>query len=380
MKKILILGAGEMQIPVIQKVNEMGHESIALDYDEKAVGFEYAQKKYVISSTDAEKVLEVAKKENVDAVLTTSDYPVNVVAKVCKILNLHAMSPEVANICTNKYLQRKLFRDNEIDAPKFYLISEDKDIDEYNEYPYIVKPVDSSASRGVKKVSNVNEMREAIKEAMYYSRTGQVLIEQFVGGKEYSVETLTQDYKTTIVNITEKLVIGEDYGYFVEDTHIEPARISSEEWTLIEEQVTKALTCIKANNCPSHTEVKLWNGKVYIIEMACRLGGDYITSDLVPLSTGVDMLENLVKISLGELINIEKKISKISMVQFLNHENYEHSKEFIANNKDHIFRYEVKPKHDHLIKSSLDRMGYIIMQMDTLKECEEVLQKIKSGS
>ena len=122
MKKILILGAGEMQIPVIRKVNEMGHESIALDYDEKAVGFEYAQKKYVVSSTDAEKVLEVAKKENVDAILTTSDYPVNVVAKVCKILNLHAMSPEVANICTNKYLQRKLFVDNEINAPKFYLV------------------------------------------------------------------------------------------------------------------------------------------------------------------------------------------------------------------------------------------------------------------
>lgn len=380
MKKILILGAGEMQIPVIQKVNEMGHESIALDYDEKAGGFEYAQKKYVVSSTDAEKVLEVAKKENVDAILTTSDYPVNVVAKVCKILNLHAMSPEVANICTNKYLQRKLFRDNEIDAPKFYLISEDKDIDEYKEYPYIVKPVDSSASRGVKKVSNVNEMREAIKDAMEYSRTGQVLIEQFIGGKEFSVETLTQDYKTTIVNITEKLVIGEDYGYFVEDTHIEPARISSEDRTLIEEQVSKALTCIKANNCPSHTEVKLWNGKAYIIEMACRLGGDYITSDLVPLSTGIDMLENLVKISLGELIDIEKKISKISMVQFLNHENYDHCKEFIESNKDQIFRYEVKPKHDRLIKSSLDRMGYIIMQLDTLKECEEVLQKIKSGS
>ena len=223
-------------------------------------------------------------------------------------------------------------------------------------------------------------MREAINEAMEYSRTGQVLIEQFVGGKEFSVETLTQDYKTTIVNITEKLVIGEDYGYFVEDTHIEPARISLEDRTLIEEQVTKALACIKANNCPSHTEVKLWNGKVYIIEMACRLGGDYITSDLVPLSTGVDMLENLVKISLGELVDIEKKISKFSMVQFLNHENYENCKEFIESNKDHIFRYEVKPKHDRLIKSSLDRMGYIIMQLDTLKECEEVLHKIKRGS
>lgn len=377
MKKILILGAGEMQIPVIQKVNEMGYESIALDYDEKAVGFEYAQKKYVVSSTDAEKVLEVAKKEKVDAVLTTSDYPVNVVAKVCKILNLPAMSPEVANICTNKYLQRKLFSDNGINAPKFYLISDDKDIEGFKDFPYIVKPVDSSASRGVKKVANIEEMREAIKDAIEYSRSGQVLIEQFVGGKEFSVETLTQNDKTTIVNITEKLVIGEDYGYFVEDTHIEPARISAEDWALIEEQVRKAITCIKANNCPSHTEVKLWNGMAYIIEMACRLGGDYITSDLVPLSTGIDMLANLVNLALGKSIDVERKISKISMVQFLNHDNYEHCQHFIEENKGRISRYEVKPKHELPIKSSLDRMGYIIMQLDDLQECDEVMSKIK---
>lgn len=377
MKKILILGAGEMQIPVIQKINEMGYESIALDYDENAVGFEYAKKKYVVSSTDEEKVLEVAKIEKVDAILTTSDYPVNVVAKVCKILNLPAMSPEVANICTNKYLQRKLFRDNGINAPKFYLISDDKGIEEYKDFPYIVKPVDSSASRGVKKVADIEEMRDAIKDAIDYSRSGQVLIEQFIGGKEFSVETLTQNDETTIVNITEKLVIGENYGYFVEDTHIEPARISAEDWTLIEEQVKKALTCIKANNCPSHTEVKLWNGKAYIIEMACRLGGDYITSDLVPLSTGIDMLANLVNISLGQPIDVKKKISKISMVQFLNHDNYEHCQKFIEENKKRKFRYEVKPKHEHPIRSSLDRMGYIIVQLDSLKECDDILQKIK---
>lgn len=377
MKKILILGAGEMQIPVIKKINEMGYESIALDYDKNAVGFEHAQKKYVVSSTDAEKVLEVARKEEVDAILTTSDYPVNVVAKVCKILNLPAMSPEVANICTNKYLQRKLFRDNGINAPKFYLISDEKSIDEFKDFPYIVKPVDSSASRGVKKVANIDEMREAIKEAREYSRTGQVLIEQYIGGLEFSVETLTQNYVTTIINITEKLVIGEEYGYFVEDTHIEPARISTEEWALIKEQVEKAITCIKANNCPSHTEVKLWNGKAFIIEMACRLGGDYITSDLVPLSTGVDMLANLVRIALGEPIDVEKKMSKISMIQFLNQDNYDYCRKYIEDNRSRIYRYEVKPKHDHLIKSSLDRMGYFIVQLDNIRECDEVLKEIK---
>lgn len=377
MKKILILGAGEMQIPVIQKVNEMGYESIALDYDENAIGFKYAQKHYVVSSTDTKKVLEVAKNEDADALLTTSDYPVNVVAEVGQILRLPAMSPEVANICTNKYLQRKLFSDNGINAPKFYLLSEDVDLQSFKEFPYIVKPVDSSASRGVKKVNDVNELTEAIKEAKGFSRTRQVLIEQFIGGKEFSVETLTQGGETIIANITEKLVIGEEYGYFVEDTHIEPARITSEEWSLIEKEVKKALTLIKADNCPSHTEVKLWNGNPYIIEMACRLGGDYITSDLVPLSTGIDMLGNLVKISVGEPIDREKKYQKVSCVQFLNPANYERCKEFIEKGNSHIKRSEIKQYSTHRIENSLDRLGFVILQADDYSTIEDILDKIK---
>lgn len=377
MKKILILGAGEMQIPVIQKVNEMGYDSIALDYNENAIGFKYSNKKYVVSSTDAEKVLAVAKQENADALLTTSDYPVNVVAKVSQILGLPAMSPEVANICTNKYLQRKLFSDNGINAPKFYLLSDSVDIASYKEYPYIVKPIDSSASRGVKKVNDDSELAEAIKEAKSYSRTGQVLIEQFIGGKEYSVETLTQSGETTIVNITEKLVIGEEYGYFVEDTHIEPARISKHEWQLIEEEVKKALKLIKADNCPSHTEVKLWNGKPYIIEMACRLGGDYITSDLVPLSTGIDMLANLVRLSLGIPVEKERTINKVSCVQFLNQNNYDRCKQFVDSKDLHIVRSEIREYSDHRIENSLDRLGYVIMQADDYSTVEEILKRIK---
>lgn len=377
MKKILILGAGEMQIPVIQKVNEMGYESIALDYDEHAIGFKYAQRKYVVSSTDAEKVLEVAKEEPADALLTTSDYPVNVVAKVSQILGLPAMSPEVAKICTNKYLQRKLFSDNGINAPKFYLLSDDLNLNDLKEFPYIVKPVDSSASRGVKKVNDTHELSEAINEAKGFSRTGQVLIEQFIGGKEFSVETLTQKGETTIVNITEKLVIGEEYGYFVEDTHIEPARITPDEWILIEEEVTKALKLIKADNCPSHTEVKLWNGNPYIIEMACRLGGDYITSDLVPLSTGIDMLANLVRLSLGIPVERERTINKVSCVQFLNPDNYDRCKRFVESKDPHIIRSEIREYSTHRIENSLDRLGFVIMQADNYSQIEEILKRIK---
>lgn len=376
MKKILVLGAGEMQIPIIRKIKELGYYSVVVDYNEKACGFSYADESYVESSTDYEKVLSIAKEENVDAILTTSDYPVNIVAKVSKQLNLPAMSEDVARICTDKYEQRILLKKNGINCPQFNLADE-VDLNELHSFPYIVKPVDSSASRGVHRVENVIELHEAIVDAKHYSRSGKVLVEQFIGGSEYSVETLTQNGRTTIVMITEKQIIGEGYGCFVEDTHIEPARISTTEWGLIEEEVRKALSTVGFDNCPSHTEVKLFNGKVYIIEMACRLGGDYITSDLVPLSTGIDMLGNLVKLSLGENINIDRKFSKVSCVQFINTDNYQKCADLIKTRDIHIIRSEIKEYNDQKIENSLERLGYIIFQTDKIEDMEVLLNSLR---
>ena len=111
--------------------------------------------------------------------------------------------------------------------------------------------------------------------------------------------------------------------------------------------------------------------------MACRLGGDYITSDLVPLSTGIDMLANLIKLSVGEPIDREKIIKKVSCVQFLKPTNYDRCKEFIASGNRHIRRSEVKPYSNHRIENSLDRLGYIILQTDDYKTVEEILKQIK---
>ena len=376
-KKLLILGAGEMQIPVIQKAKAMGLYTIVADMAGDAPGMKYADKAVVISTMDKEGILECCKQEGVDGLLTTSDAPVNVVAYVGETLGLPSMTSEVAKICTNKYLQREIFAANDVNVPFFQLCTKDTDLSSLKDFPYIVKPVDSSASRGVKRVNNTVELFSAVDEALDYSRSGNVILESFITGKEFSVETYTQNDVTTIVTITEKLCIGEDKGFFVEDTHIEPARISPEEWTCIETEVKKAIKAIGINNCPTHTEIKLNDKGAFIIEIACRLGGDYITSDLVPLSTGVDMLENLIKVALGVQIDVERKYAKCSAVQFLNPDNYERCKIFLDSKDTHIIRYEIREFENKQIKSSLDRLGFVILQADTMSEIETIISKIK---
>lgn len=361
-KKILVLGAGIMQIPVIKKISELGYTSIVADFAADAPGFKFSDNNHIVSTLDYEGILSIAKKERVDGILTTSDAPVRVVAKVAKQLGFNAMSEETAEICTNKLKQRILFKENNVGSPDFVIVhSSSRDIS-FSSFPCIVKPIDSSASRGVSIAKNADDLRNAIDYAFEFSKSETVLVEQFIEGREFSVETFTQNNETTVVSITEKHLL--DNGYFVENTHIEPANITDCENELIKKEVMNAIASIGLDNAPSHTEVKLWNGKVYIIEIACRLGGDYITSDLCPLSTGVDMLENLVKVSVGEKVNVSHKKTKCAAVQFINNFNYESCKLYIELNKDNIVRYEIQPYSDKTIKNSLDRLGYIIIEGD----------------
>lgn len=377
MKRLLILGAGSMQLPVIKKAKELGLYTLVADYDPNAVGFQYADQVAIISTNDLDAILSFAKEQQIDGILTTSDYPVNTVAYVGSQLALPAMSMDVAKICTNKYLQRELFRTASIKTPFYQLCHDTTDMTVFADFPYIVKPVDSSASRGVKKVENKEQLVQAFQEALYYSNKKEVLIESYIEGREFSVETFTQNQKTTIVSITEKLTRGEELGYFVEDTHIEPARITAEENVLISAEVLSAITAIGLDNCPSHTEVKLNSKGVYVIELACRLGGDYITSDLVPLSTGIDMLGNLIRLSVGERIDVKPSISKFSCVQFLNDENYYLCTNLIETGNKNIKRYEVYPYSDKPIHNSLDRLGFIIFQTETQQELENLLNRLR---
>lgn len=377
MKKILILGAGTMQVPVIQKVGSMGFIPIVADYNPNAPGFKYATSNHIISTLDYNGILDVAKKEKVDGILTTSDAPVCIVAKVAQVLGLTAMSERTADICTNKLKQRLLFSEKNIGCPAFKIVQTDHRNILFDIYPCIVKPIDSSASRGVSIAHSQTELNRCIDYAFIYSKSDRVLVEQFVEGREFSVETFTQHGTTHVIAITEKHLL--DNGYFVENTHIEPANITEAEAELIRNEVIKAIEVVGLDNAPSHTEVKLWKGKVYIIEMACRLGGDYITSDLVPLSTGVDMLANLIYTAVGQNIDVTRKIQKFSAIQFVNNFNYNNCKSFIENSDSQIVRYEIEPFDEKIIKNSLDRLGYIIFQRETRTEIDHILEILQKN-
>ena len=377
-KKVLILGASEIQIPIINKANSMGLFTIVVDQNLHAPGFKLANKSLQISTLDTDLILEAAISEQIDAILTTSDLPVNVVAFVSEKLNLCSMTTENAMLCTDKFLQRNFLNKFNFNTPFYSLCKTDSEFEKIIDFPVVMKPVDSSGSRGVIKINSMSELKTNYSSTVKYSIKKQIIIEQFISGREFSVEALTQNGKTKIVAITEKFLLGEEDGFFVEDAHIIPARLTSLEHELISNVVLSAIEKMKLNNTASHTEVKINQHGVYIIEIACRLGGDFITSDLVPIATGIDMLSSLINISLGNTIDISPKNLGYATIQFINNKNYTEGLKYIEENSKNIIKYEVKPFNNTTVKSSFDRLGYIIFKTNTDIEAVDILNKINT--
>lgn len=379
-KKVMILGAGQMQVPVIKKCRELNIFSIAIDFDERAPGFKYSDKRLIVSTHNKEEILKQAKKNKIDGILTTSDYPVNSVAFVSDKLGLNGLTQDVATLSTNKFLLRENLKKNKLNCPKYIIASNTSDLKQVDFFPAIIKPVDSSASRGVKKVDSLEELYEQFEISKEFSVSQKVIVEEFIYGKEYSVEAISQGGKHHIVSITGKTIIGEKNGLFVELAHQIPANISAEESELIHNETLAALNAIGLDNSASHAEIILSGEKAYIVEVGARLGGDFIGSDLVYLSCGVDMLENIVKVSIGEDICLNKEKEYYSGIHFISPDNYNSAVSFIENKHDSIASYEINEYKNIKIENSLDRLGYIIVVTETRKELDNIFRIINNAN
>jgi carbamoyl-phosphate synthase large subunit len=378
LKKILILGASDIHLPVIEECRRLGHRALVADIDPEAPGLRIADVPLVLSTDDVDGILAAARAHAIDGILTTSDYPVRTVARVCRELGLHGLSEASAAVSTDKFLQRKLLRSCGLPCPDFALIASPEQLPavERMALPVIVKPVDSSASRGVSRVDDCGGLRDAYELARSYSRNANVIAEEFISGPEFSVEVLVEHSVAHIVAVTEKATDGEGERFFVETRHIVPAPLSDAETEAIHAAVRSAIAAVGLNNCASHTEVKLAPQGPVIIEIAARLGGDYITSDLVPLATGVSMLENVIRMAIGEPIDPAAKKSHVAGIRFVTPENHARAKEQLdrLRGDSRVHRMQLRPKpRDAVLRSSLDRLGYCIAWARTRQELLAVL-------
>lgn len=393
MKKIMILGASILQVPAIRKAKELGLKVIAVDMDPRAIGFEEADINLVISTIDIPNVVKAAEKYQIDGVMTlASDMPMRTVAAIAKKLGLIGISDDTALKATNKAIMRQALSDYGVPIPKFYTATNEeeyvaavKEIERMG-YRCIVKPADNSGSRGVELLESFDEeiVRAAYKYSRTYSRNGDVVVEEYMEGPEVSVETLSINGKCNIIQITDKLTTGAPY--FVEMGHNQPSKLSPEICKQIEKVSIAANKAIGITNGPSHTEIKITAEGPKIVELGARLGGDNITTHLVPLSTGVDMIECCIRIALGEESDITPKFHKASAIRYIR------SNVGVIEEINGLEEAESVPGIRQVsivhgvgetakkIQSSVDRIGFVIAQENTIEgavdACEKALEKV----
>ena len=369
MKKLAVIGANAPLIPFYKHARELDIYIIGIAWEEGAVCKKYCDKFYPISFSDKEAVLDICCKENIDGITSFSlESALPTVIYVATHMGLVSNNMDCLDLTLNKYTMRSAFEKAGIPVPKYFLIKSAVELDRIDiRYPAIIKPVDSGGSQGVNKVNNLQELKEAYAYAENHSRTHTVIVEEFVDGQEFSVEYLSSNGIHYNLQITDKVTSGPPH--FVEMQHHQPADITEDIANQIKNMVEKALSVLKITNSPSHTEIKLNSrGELYIIEVGPRLGGDYITSDLVRLSTGYDMVHGAINLALGQF-DVPNNLNHMYSGVYFYSKLAPGVGDIIKHSEDYpeIVEWEYNESPLPEVHSNADRGGYFLYQSDNMK-------------
>lgn len=389
MRKILIIGASVLQLPAILKAKEMGFYVGVVDYNPQAVGIKHADEFFNVSTIDTEGILKTAKSFQPEGIMTlATDMPMRSIAAVTRELNLPGISVESAVKATDKGEMILAFKEHGVEVPWFFIVKNEDELETVSKkitFPCIVKPVDNAGSRGVILVNEPPELKDAYKYSKEHSRNGALIIEEFMTGNEVSVEAMAVNNTIHILAITDKITTGPPH--FVEMGHSQPSQLPETVQQKVKDLTIRAMQALGINNGPAHVEIMVTPNGSKMIELGARMGGDNITTHLVPLSTGIDMVKATIQLSMGDIPDLTPKFSKASAIRYFNIPSgtllsVSGVEELLRKNgiKEIVFTKKVGDKITE-IYSSLDRVGYVIVQKNdpssAIQLCGDVIDKIE---
>ena len=379
----MIVGASVLQLPGIIRAKELGLRVAVVDYNPKAIGIKYADDYYEASTMDEDAVLQAALDFNPDAIMTlATDMPMRGVAKVCDKLHLHGIHYETAIKATDKYEMIKAFKEYNVPSPWFFVANSLKDIIALEgklSFPCIIKPTDNAGSHGVAKVDSFQELLKVYNYSHSFSRGGNVIIEEYLDGPEVSVEIIYYEGTANILQITDKLTTGAPF--FVEMGHSQPSSLDSLTIKLVRETAINACDAIGIENGPAHVEMKITNRGPVMVELGARMGGDNISTHLVPLSTGIDMVEATIQLALGNPPEVSPHFNKGSAIRYFTApegtiSSIQNIKEAcrIPGVKQITMTKEIGDRSSS-IRCSNDRIGFVIAQAESVEKAVDICEK-----
>lgn len=395
MKWVMILGAGRGQIPIIDLCHKYDCNVAVVSPQGEYPGIKAADYVYYADVKDKENILQCAWEKKIKAILTDQlDAGVLTAAYVAEKLGIKGITLETALKFTNKNVMRQAAKSAGVAVPEFICIKTMDDV--YAElkacpemtFPLMMKPADGSASRGVYKVSSYSDIENKIKDSRQYSKSGEIILEQFIEGSEYVVEAFTRNYKTT------NLVVGHRDYFSIKDTFIPNATVfrDAESADSELEKRLKEINRILVESFRLHFGIThgeyLYSpkeDKVYLVEIAARGGGVFISSDLIPYACGVNANDLLVREALGidngERITLKKgasayfcylvpegEVVKLDNIDAINN---------LPGVKRAFFDNIELGMQTKSIKDKASRKGPILVSGATKKDCYDAIERVK---
>ncbi len=381
MKKLMILGAGIYQVPLIKTAKKMGIYTIAVSIRGNYPGFSIADKVYYEDTTDFETVTRIARKEKIDGIVTAgTDVAVITIGKVCDELGLCGLSAEAARIASNKMLMKTKYEELSVRTARFRKVSfsNEEIVKACGElrFPLIFKAVDTSGSRGIVVVPTPDDINGASDVVKSATKLDYFIIEEFITGTEFGAQAFVLDNKVQFCLPHGDFVYKGDTG--VPIGHFAPYELSDD---IIEDtklQLSNAVKAMGLNNCAVNADFILdENNKVYVLELGGRSGATCL-AELVSIYYGFDYYEKIIRASLGEKVSFESneenpnsshlimsdKTGVIEKQEYNGTDERVVEVQFDYNIGDSVRRFNIGP----------DRIGHIITVGKTLDEANAVLE------
>jgi biotin carboxylase len=293
-RRLLVLGAGPAQLGLLRAARESGLFVIACDRDPAALGFEFADRRAVVSTEDEPAIGMLASAEEVDGVISPgSDWPVAIAARIAARFGLpHPISPETAALAVSKHRQRERLADHGVPQPRWQVVNQEK---AELEVPCAVKPPDRQGQKGLTLVRDRSELAAAIRHAITASRSSIALVEEYVEGPEVTVNAFSTEGEFHPLTVTDRLT-AEPPAFGVALAHAWPSEHDVEDAVRV---ARDAVAALGIENGPSYTQVLLSPEGAKVMEVAARLGGGH-DAELCHAALGVDLNGLALAAALGE--------------------------------------------------------------------------------
>lgn len=381
MKKILILGAGIYQVPLIKTAKRLGIYTIVASIPGNYPGFELADKVYYENTTDFEEILKIAKEEKIDGIITTgTDVAVITIGKVCDELGLTGLSFDAAQISTDKLLMKSKYEEHGVRTAKYRKIQIDETdlISRTAEltFPLIFKAVDSSGSRGITRVDSIDDFDMAFENVKKHTRSEYFIVEEFIEGHEFGAQAFVKDNEVKFILPHGDYVFQGDTG--VPIGHYAPYDLKPAVVEDVTLQLVNAIKAMGLNNCAINADFIMKEDKAYVLEIGGRSGATCL-AELVSIYYGFDYYEKILLTALGIDVDFtsDKCVPNASMLLTSDIDGTIESQK--NNNNDNPDIYEIQFDHNigdqvHKFHIGPHRIGHVITQGGTLDEAVKTLK------